>query len=168
MVVVRIIIIIIILLVAIVEDTQDAVRLTAEQLLLVAQERRGLKVPNQVEQARILVEAHALGHYGEKSMYKAVEDDGWWWASLRQDIKSIIAGCKRCQRYSITRAGYSPARSITALHPADHFQMDLMEMPKSLDGYVYALVIVDVFTGFVLVEPLTPSWLARYFEFAVL
>ncbi len=128
--------------------------LSSAEQLLVAQERRGLAVPDAATQARVLAEAHALGHFGEQSMYKYIETEGWWWPTVRYNIKHILSTCKPCQRYTIIHHSYAPARSITALRPSDHYQIDLMEMPVSLDGYKFALVLVDLFTGFVMVEPL--------------
>jgi hypothetical protein len=128
--------------------------LTAEEKLLLAQEKRNRVVPDVEQQQKLISEAHALGHFGEKAMYSYVDQKGFWWSTLRSDITKEIAQCQACQRFSIKQAGYAPAQSIHAATPSEHYQIDLMSMPDSLDGYSYCLVCVDVFTGFVMLEPL--------------
>jgi hypothetical protein len=132
----------------------DARVLTAEEKLLLAQEKRNRVVPDAEQQQKLISEAHALGHFGEKAMYSYVDQKGYWWSTLRSDITKEIAQCQACQRFSIKQAGYAPAQSIHAATPSEHYQIDLMSMPDSLDGYSYCLVCVDVFTGFVMLEPL--------------
>ena len=55
------------------------------------------------------------------------------WPRMRDDIADEIKDCRDCQRYNISRAGFHPARSITAALPGDHYQVDLAELPRSLD-----------------------------------
>lgn len=73
---------------------------------------------------------------------------------MRDDITTEIASCRDCQRYTAARVGFHPARSVTAERPGDHFQIDLAQLPTSVDGCMYCLVLVDVFTGFVMLRPL--------------
>ena len=73
---------------------------------------------------------------------------------MRDDIARVINDCRDCQKYNVSRAGYHPARSVTAARPGDHYQMDLAEFPRSLEGHSYCLVLVDVFTGFVMLTPI--------------
>ncbi len=111
-------------------------------------------MPSVEQQRQLLVQAHAAGHYGEKAMYAQIELDGWWWPNMRADIAEAISKCRECQRRNVVRAGFHPARSITALHPGDHYQVDLAQFPQSLEGHTYCLVMVDVFSGFVFLRPL--------------
>ena len=126
--------------------------LSDEEKLLIAQEKRGKKVPGTEHMRQILEQAHAAGHYGEKAMYAHIDSEGYWWPRMREDIASEIRDCRDCQRYNIIRAGFHPARSITATLPGDHYQIDLAELPRSLDGNKFVLVLVDVFTGFVMLK----------------
>jgi hypothetical protein len=43
---------------------------------------------------------------------------------------------------------------VHATLPGDHYQIDLAKFIKSIDGYVYCLVLVDVCTGFIMLRPL--------------
>ena len=62
--------------------------------------------------------------------------------------------CQACQRFTITRKGYHPYSPILARLPWDHISFDLLELPTSVNGYNFALVVVDVCTRFVLIRPL--------------
>ena len=128
--------------------------LSDEEKLLIAQEKRGKTVPS-VDQRQQLVEAaHAAGHYGEKAMYAHIDNQGYWWPHMRDDIATEIRDCRDCQRYNIIHCGFHPARSITAGLPGDHYQIDLASMPTSMEGHKFILVLVDVFTGFVMLKPI--------------
>jgi transposase InsO family protein len=121
---------------------------------LIAQEKRGKTTPTLEQQQHILQQAHACGHYGEKAMYAQIEHDGHWWPLMRDDIAKVIRDCRDCQKRNVVRAGFHPARSITALRPGDHYQVDLAQFPTSLEGHTYCLVMVDVFSGFVFLRPI--------------
>ena len=73
---------------------------------------------------------------------------------MRDDIAKIINDCRDCQKYNVVRAGFHPARSVTAARPGDHYQIDLAQFPRSLEGHTFCLVLVDVFTGFVVLKPI--------------
>ena len=128
--------------------------LTAEEQLLLAQEKRGKTVPTESEQQAILEQAHAQGHFGVKAIYNYIDELGYWWPHMRDHITNGISACPDCRKYTVERAGYHPAQSIFADRPGDHFQIDLAQFPVAHDGAHYCLVCVDVFTGFVMLKPL--------------
>ena len=130
------------------------IRLTAEQKLILAQEDRGMVVPDRDKQKQLLTQAHAAGHFGEKAMYHHIQQQGFWWPYMRKDIGQIIQDCNDCQRYTVVQHGYHPARSVVALRPGDHYQIDLAQFSKATDGSVFCLVLVDVCTGFMMLRPL--------------
>ena len=117
-------------------------------------ERTGKQIPPESERPALLIKAHAAGHYGEKAMLHFIERHGYWWPNLRADIHHVIAACNDCAKYNVGKHGFRPARSITALLPGDHYQIDLAQFKKSVDCHVYCLVLVDVCTGFVMLRPL--------------
>jgi transposase InsO family protein len=128
--------------------------LSVEQKLLLAQEDRGKKVPSVAQQHDLLTQAHAQGHFGEKAMYQYIQRQGWWWPKMRDDIIKVIDRCNDCRKFTITQHGYHPARSITAAQPGDHYQIDLAQFKQAQDGSNYALVLIDVCSGFIMLRPL--------------
>lgn len=128
--------------------------LSNEEKLLLLQERRGKVIPNVSKRTELITSAHAAGHFGEKAMYSRIECDGYWWPSLRNDIKAVIAQCNDCRRFTVVTHGYHPAKSIEAKLPGDHYQVDLAMLPTSSEGYRYCLVLVDIFSGFLILKPL--------------
>lgn len=130
-------------------------KLTEEEKLLVAQNKRGKKVPSTEEKKKeLVVQAHMRGHYGEKAMLAYLDRLGYWWPRMREGIKAEITACQDCQRFSTCTAGFQPARSITASLPGDHYQVDLAQLPTSVTGFNYLLILVDLFTGFIVLKPM--------------
>jgi transposase InsO family protein len=133
---------------------QPILHLTDEEKLLLAQEKRGKRVPDAAKRESLLKHAHAAGHFGNKAMLYAIEREGYWWPTLRKDIQAVINKCNDCRRYNTIVHGHHPTRSVSAFLPGDHYQMDLAHMTESYDGFKYCLVLIDVFTGFVMLKPL--------------
>ena len=77
-----------------------------------------------------------------------------WWPSLRNDLAHHVGNCDSCQRYTIVKKGYHPYQSQQADLPLDLWQLDLIELPVSRQGYRYGLVIIDLFTSYVITRPL--------------
>ncbi|MGI0059984.1 MAG: DDE-type integrase/transposase/recombinase, partial [Nitrosotalea sp.] len=74
---------------------------------------------------------------------------------MRTDIINHISSCDPCTRFVVVKSGFHPAKSIKASGPGDHYQIDTsVHLPPSPDGYVALLVLIDVFTGFVVLKPL--------------
>ena len=129
-------------------------KLSVADRLIIAQEQRGKILPDVAKQKELLLRAHEAGHYGEKAIYKNIDRDGYWWPNMRVHIQDIIKSCKACQKHTITTSGFAPAKSIYAARPSDHYQIDLAQFPTSLEGWKFCLVCVDLFTGFIMLEPI--------------
>jgi transposase InsO family protein len=128
--------------------------LTEEQKMILLAARTGKRIPSIGEQAVLLSKAHAAGHFGEKAMWHHIERQGVWWPHMRADMSKEIASCNDCAKYNTTVHGFRPAQSITALLPGDHYQIDLAQFKKSTNGCMFCLVLVDVFSGFVMLRAL--------------
>ena len=126
--------------------------LTDEEKLLLAQEKRGKRIPLESERASLVAEAHAQGHFGEKAMQSYIDRKGYWWPKLRADLAEVVSECDSCRKYTIVKSGYHPAKSIEAFLPAEHLQVDLASFPVSSEGHNFCLVCVDVFTGFLMLR----------------
>ena len=129
-------------------------RLTPDEILALAQEKRGLKVPPEHEREQLITTAHDLGHFGVTAIYRAITEKGLWWPKMREQIQRYIFDCKACQQWTVAHTGYHPAQYVHASLPGDHYLIDIMELPPSTDGYTQCLVLVDIFTGFIVLRAL--------------
>lgn len=123
--------------------------------LAVELERRGKRAPPESERVKLIEDAHLFGHFGRDALFKKLYNSGHWWSNMRHDIDTVLQNCDACVRYVVTKSGYHPASSVTASAPWDHIQIDLaVHLPPSSSGHVALLVIICVFTGFVILRPL--------------
>ena len=124
--------------------------------LAVEMEKRGKTVPSSAsEKSELIQKEHDFGHFGREAVYKALWNKGYWWPNMRAEITTQLSNCDACTRYVVTKAGYNPASFITAAGPWNHVQLDTsVHLPGSPDGYTALLVIIDVFTGFVILRPI--------------
>ena len=73
---------------------------------------------------------------------------------MRKDIADEIAMCGACRKHKIVRSGFHPARTVTAFRPGDHYQIDLAQFKASTNNEQFCLVLIDVFTGFIVLRAL--------------
>ena len=133
---------------------QGAANLSYEEQLAIAQEKRGRRTPSIEKQKELVAKAHAAGHYGDQAMRRWIDREGFWWPRMGEDIRYAVQSCPECAKYNVGHHGYEPLQGVTAPRPGDHYQIDLGQMPTSLDGYTYILILVDVFTGFAIFRAL--------------
>jgi hypothetical protein len=103
-------------------------------------------------QQQLLSRAHQEGHFGAQSLVQKIAGHGYSWKGIYKDAVKFVSSCLPCQKYNIGKVGYHPLTSITADLPLDHLAIDLKEMPRSTQGNNYILVIVDIFTRFVILR----------------
>jgi hypothetical protein len=123
--------------------------------LAVELEKRGKVCPSSDKEKHDLIETqHLFGHFGREAIFKALFRKGYWWPKMRADISEVLTNCDACTRFVVTKAGYDPASYITTDAPWKHIQLDTsVHLPATMDGYTALLVIIDVFTGFVILRP---------------
>jgi hypothetical protein len=74
---------------------------------------------------------------------------------MRTEIDSELKACDSCTRYVVVKSGFHPANYITAYGPGEHYQIDTsVHLPESPDGFKALLVLICVFTGFIVLRPL--------------
>jgi transposase InsO family protein len=124
--------------------------------LAVELERRGMKAPQESERIKLIEQIHfAGGHFGRDAIFRALWSKKLWWPNIRNDIETVLSNCDPCARYVVTKSGFHPASFITSNGPWDHIQIDCsVHLPISEEGYTALLVIIDVFTGFVILRPI--------------
>ena len=132
---------------------QDVIQ--AKDDLLVQCELRGKSAPSEAERLPLIQHHHALGHFGRDALFKKLWSINKWWPGVRDDIERVTQSCDACCKYTVHALGYHPAQFITADGPWTHIQIDCsVHLPESEDGHKVLLVIIDVFTGFVILKSL--------------
>lgn len=106
------------------------------------------------ERKTLLKQIHEFGHLGGNAMVKAIHEQGKTWPKLREDCLKWVSQCRQCQQFNIARKGYHPLKAIHATLPGEHIAIDLATFRTSLDGNIFALVMVDVCTRFVFLRAL--------------
>ena len=111
--------------------------------------------PPDNEKIALIQHHHALGHFGRDALFKKLWSINKWWPGMREDIEKVVQSCDACCRFSVQALGYHPAQFIQADGPWTHIQVDCsVHLPESEDGHKVLLVVIDIFTGFVILKPL--------------
>jgi hypothetical protein len=98
---------------------------------------------------------HAFGHFGRDAVCKSLINKGYWWSGMRNDIQIRLSECDPCTRFVVGKSGFNPSGSITSAHPWDHIQIDTsVHLPAAPGGFTALLVMIDVFTGFIILRPI--------------
>ena len=126
-----------------------------DQQLLWEAEKRGLEMPSMDRREQLVKDQHAMGHFGIESCCQRIQQDGYWWPRMRQDIKREQESCIKCTRFDVIAEGFHPAKSIMADRPWDHVEIDLIgPLPISQNGFTYIFTVVDVCTAYTVIRAL--------------
>ena len=119
-------------------------------------ERRGKRCPSSdSERSELIKRTHSFGHFGREAIFRRLFNDGFWWPNMRKEIQEELNNCDACTRFVVVKSGFHPAQFITASGPLHHVQVDTStHLPTSPDGCTALLVVIDVFTGFLLLRAL--------------
>jgi transposase InsO family protein len=118
----------------------------------------GKRIPAESDRVRIIREIHAMGHYGVRAVVERIYNDHClWWPGMRDQVAKELAGCATCQKYNSQKRGYHPPRSPDVSLPGDWWQVDLIHMNTSANGFNYILTVVDLFSSFALTRALVTA-----------
>ncbi|EIE88590.1 hypothetical protein RO3G_13301 [Rhizopus delemar RA 99-880] len=126
-----------------------------ESLVLAASHLDNYKIIDNLDERQKLIEnVHALGHYGvNQTELKIKQDHGFYWKGLREDITKYINECQKCSRHNLAKHAYHPPKSICPNGIWDQIAIDLGSFDiTSTNGNNFLLVIVDLFTRFVVLR----------------
>ena len=127
----------------------------SQKTLLIELEKRGKIAPPEQDRYELIQHEHSFGHFGREAIFKKLWSKSIWWPKIRNDIQNVVNNCDACNRFTVTKSGFNPASYITSNGPWDHIQVDCsVHLPPSPEGYTVLLVIIDVFTGFVILRAL--------------
>jgi len=111
-------------------------------------------IVSESERDSLLDETHKFGHLGANAMVKALHLQGLEWPKMKEACLRWVSQCPACQHFNIARKGYHPLKTIHAELPFEHIAVDTAQFKMSESGNMFALVVVDVCTRFVFLEPM--------------
>jgi transposase InsO family protein len=117
-------------------------------------EDREYTIPSNKEMFTLLKEVHDFGHLSTNAMVEAIHRRGYSWPKLKATCTDWVLKCPQCQRFNISQKGYHPLKAIHASLPGEHIAIDLAHLPLSEKGNCSILVVVDVCSRFVFLEPI--------------
>lgn len=113
-----------------------------------------LIVPRNRRPEILKLEHDDRGHEGATKMMLSLRER-YYWPSMRTDAVNWKETCIECQRYAPLPDNHGPLDSIVAKNPMDLVAYDSIgPLPKSDDGYRYALIGVDYATDFPFALPM--------------
>lgn len=115
-----------------------------------------------------LQNAHALGHFGASVMHHhiTVTRGITGIPNLRKRCEDHTKACPTCRQVNTHRIGYAPLEDTGKYTPNVRWHSDILEMPTSLTGNRYILVILDEFTRLCILRAMpnkTADEVARHF-----
>jgi hypothetical protein len=124
--------------------------------LALLMESKGKTIPaTEQERLQLIQQEHSLGHFGRDAIFNALMDENYWWPGMRQQIQTVVSQCNSCARFLIGKAGFKPSSFILSEGPWSHIQIDCcLSFPQAYDGNRDLLVIIDLFTSFVIAFPI--------------
>ena len=107
-------------------------------------------------QLKVALRAHAddCCHAGLSKTFEWVRHR-FWWPGYYSDIKRVTKECTTCQAVANPKGQSVLEGRIKADFEFDVFAMDLLQLPLTESGLRYVLVVMDVFTRFAWVVPIT-------------
>ena len=108
------------------------------------------------ERKQLIEKVHALGHYGSnQTELKIKKDHNAYWKGLRDDVSQYVKECSKCARHNLAKRVYHEPKSICPNCIWDHIAIDLGSFNvTSSSGNNFILVIVDLFSRFVVLRPI--------------
>ena len=106
------------------------------------------------ERSKLVQDVHSLGHYGTQQVFLKIWEKGFWWPSIRDDIKECIGNCSPCLKFMAKKQGYHPLAVINSTQVGDHWAIDLFPLPKAAKPFKFVMTIVDIASSFAIFEPL--------------
>lgn len=97
----------------------------------------------------------SCGHMGQKRTTLRLRQR-FTWPGMRRDVQRFCENCVVCQRrHRPSPAPCAPMVTEIPSRPFERIAVDITEMPLSSKGNRYALVIMDYFSKFVRIYPMT-------------
>ncbi len=103
---------------------------------------------------RMVHDAVITGHYGKERTLTAARAR-YFSPTMRLHIDEHVAKCVKCAQYKGTSSGPAPILEyFPPNRPWDVVSIDLLQLPPSTQGSKYLLVMVDMFSRYVVLAPI--------------
>ena len=97
---------------------------------------------------KLFKEAHGgvfSGHLREAKIYSQLRKH-YWWPGMRSDVRKWCKACLVCATRQTGQATKPPLCPIPVAGPFDCVGVDVLQLPRTLNGNQYAVVFVDYLT----------------------
>lgn len=112
-------------------------------------------VPTALRPIFLRIAHHNFGHQGTPKTLARLKQDAWW-PNMDGHVQNYVKSCDTCQSKKtprIKRQGELFPISIGADRPLSYVAMDHKKLPLSPEGFQFLLVIVDLFTSYIVLVP---------------
>jgi len=107
------------------------------------------------EKKNLILKVHDMGHLSRDLVARElVHRYGINWPKMNHFIQNVIKYCPKCLRHTIHKYGYHPGTINQVTRPWDYLQVDLALSLAASEEEKALLVIVDVFSNFVVLRAL--------------
>jgi hypothetical protein len=124
------------------------------EALTVAARAASVDVSSDPQLMEVVCDAHRWGHFGVNATLQKLRAANIHHPGIRSLVEYAIDNCQACRQWSLGRTVFEEPSSSAPDQPFDEICFDAVPMPPSPDGYHYMLVIVDQFSGFVILKAL--------------
>lgn len=101
-------------------------------------------------------EAHDSTHFGRFKTYKKLQEK-YYWPAMEEDVRRYCQGCETCKSTKHPNTNRTPrmGRQKLASVPWQVISVDFIgPLPRSRTGNSVLLVVTDLFSKFILIQPL--------------
>lgn len=123
--------------------------------------------PQRSERLALLEEAHNSTHFGRFKTLKKLQEK-YYWPRMDEDVRKYCQGCDTCKRTKFPNTNRTPkmGRQKLASLPWQTISVDFVgPFPRSRKGNTVLLVITDLFSKFVIIQPLRDAKTAATIAF---
>lgn len=113
-------------------------------------------VPPVHQRFKIVQDTHDAMHFGRNKTYKKLQEQ-FYWPSMENDVRKYCQGCETCKTTKYPNANPKPlmGKQKLASMPWQTISVDFVgPFPRSKAGNSVLLVVTDLFSKFVMIQPL--------------
>ncbi len=99
-------------------------------------------------------DAIVAGHPGRERTLATLRTH-YYWPTMKIDTEKYVNQCTKCAVYKGVATGLAPIQQYPPpTRPFERVSVDLLQLPPSHQGSKYVVVMVDMFSRFVILEPI--------------